>query len=129
MLATTNQGTSKDGTTKANEAKWLPSLAYQIFFSVCLLLLTSKIILASPCPVSEHTCENLRCVPKDKVCNGEDDCGDNSDEKDGCTRKYKKNLKQVYIVKPSGEYHTIADTCTQFLTKRHYKFLHSDAQI
>ena len=41
----------------------------------------------SPCPVSEFTCENLRCVPKDRVCNGKDDCGDKSDEKPNCTRK------------------------------------------
>ncbi|KAA0201148.1 hypothetical protein HAZT_HAZT003347, partial [Hyalella azteca] len=40
---------------------------------------------ASPCPVSEHTCDNLQCVPRDKVCNGEDDCGDQSDERPGCT--------------------------------------------
>ena len=43
--------------------------------------------VASPCPVSEHTCDNLKCVPRDKVCNGRDDCGDNSDEKSLCTRK------------------------------------------
>lgn len=42
----------------------------------------------SPCPVSEYTCENLRCVPKDRVCNGRDDCGDNSDEKPNCTRRF-----------------------------------------
>ena len=42
---------------------------------------------ASPCPVSEHTCDNLQCVPRDKVCNGFNDCGDNSDEHPGCTRK------------------------------------------
>lgn len=41
----------------------------------------------SPCPVSEFTCENLRCVPKDRVCNGKDDCGDKSDEKPNCTRE------------------------------------------
>lgn len=43
---------------------------------------------ASPCPVSEHSCDNLQCVPRDKVCNGWDDCGDNSDEHPGCTREY-----------------------------------------
>lgn len=42
---------------------------------------------ASPCPVSEHTCDNLQCVPRDKVCNGHDDCGDLSDERPGCTRE------------------------------------------
>ena len=42
---------------------------------------------ASPCPVSEHTCDNLQCIPRDKVCNGWDDCGDNSDEHPGCTRE------------------------------------------
>ncbi|MPC66144.1 MAM and LDL-receptor class A domain-containing protein 2 [Portunus trituberculatus] len=42
----------------------------------------------SPCPVSEFTCENLRCVPKDRVCNGKDDCGDKSDEKPNCTRVF-----------------------------------------
>ena len=41
----------------------------------------------SPCPVSEYTCDNLRCIAKDRVCNGVNDCGDNSDERPNCTRE------------------------------------------
>ena len=29
-------------------------------------------------------CKNKRCVPKSKVCDGYNDCLDNSDEVDGC---------------------------------------------
>ena len=34
-----------------------------------------------------------------------------------------------YIVKLSSEWYTMGDTCTQFLTKRYYKFLHSDTKL
>ncbi|XP_072042800.1 uncharacterized protein [Amphiura filiformis] len=37
--------------------------------------------LECPCPeVDDLRCDNIRCVALDQVCNGEDDCGDNSDE-------------------------------------------------
>ncbi|CAL4125396.1 unnamed protein product, partial [Meganyctiphanes norvegica] len=61
--------------------------------------------------VGEHTCNNLNCVPQDRVCNGNDDCGDNSDEKPGCTacnatyygevgRSYEINLEESDTLKP-----------------------------
>ncbi|CAL4068032.1 unnamed protein product [Meganyctiphanes norvegica] len=63
------------------------------------------------CPVSEYTCDNLRCIPRDRVCNGRDDCGDGSDEKPGCTacnstyygevgRSYEINLEEGGPLKP-----------------------------
>ncbi|XP_042221475.1 uncharacterized protein LOC121865974 [Homarus americanus] len=65
----------------------------------------------SPCPVSEFTCDNLRCVPKDRVCNGRDDCGDSSDEKPNCTpcnvtyygevgRSYEIDLNETETLQP-----------------------------
>lgn len=37
------------------------------------------------CGLAELTCRDGRCVPIDAYCNGEDDCGDGSDEPTMCT--------------------------------------------
>lgn len=39
------------------------------------------------CAMSEHTCNNGRCVPLNKYCNNVNDCGDGSDEPRFCTSK------------------------------------------
>lgn len=43
---------------------------------------------ASPCSPSELLCDTGQCISWDKYCDGEDDCGDKSDEPKSCTRKY-----------------------------------------
>lgn len=42
-----------------------------------------------PCRLSEMLCDTGQCISLDKYCNGEDDCGDKSDEPKSCTRKWK----------------------------------------
>lgn len=42
----------------------------------------------TPCRMSELLCDTGQCISLDKYCNGEDDCGDKSDEPKACTRKY-----------------------------------------
>ncbi|XP_076290732.1 uncharacterized protein LOC143214060 [Lasioglossum baleicum] len=37
------------------------------------------------CRSSEYLCDNGNCIAQDKYCNGENDCGDNSDEPKYCT--------------------------------------------
>lgn len=40
------------------------------------------------CPNSwDFTCTNQRCIPKSWMCDGDDDCLDNSDEEQNCTSK------------------------------------------
>lgn len=41
-----------------------------------------------PCRLSEILCDTGQCLSLDKYCNGEDDCGDKSDEPKSCTREY-----------------------------------------
>lgn len=40
-----------------------------------------------PCAISEHTCNNGKCVPLNKFCDNINDCGDSSDEPRFCTSK------------------------------------------
>ena len=39
------------------------------------------------CTADEFTCKNEKCIPNIFVCDKDNDCGDNSDEK-GCLREY-----------------------------------------
>lgn len=42
--------------------------------------------ISGRCGIDEATCRNGRCIPRAYLCNGNDDCGDGSDE--SCGRKY-----------------------------------------
>lgn len=42
-------------------------------------------MVAGGCKISELHCRNGRCVALDLYCNGNNDCGDNSDEPKYCT--------------------------------------------
>ncbi|XP_017760684.1 PREDICTED: uncharacterized protein LOC108551155 [Eufriesea mexicana] len=42
-------------------------------------------VTAGDCGIAELTCRDGHCVPIDAYCNGQDDCGDNSDEPAMCT--------------------------------------------
>ena len=46
--------------------------------------------MASNCPENHFSCINQKCVSGDSLCNGNNDCGDNSDETIGCKGKYNK---------------------------------------
>ncbi len=37
----------------------------------------------NPCEVGQTPCNSVQCIPSEDVCNGQDDCGDGSDE-EGC---------------------------------------------
>ena len=43
--------------------------------------------LIDQCPLDHFQCLNQRCVPNSVVCNGENDCGDYTDESEGCSGK------------------------------------------
>ena len=39
-----------------------------------------NILGTNSCPKNQFTCSNKRCVASIKTCDGNDDCGDDSDE-------------------------------------------------
>ena len=56
------------------------------------------------CSENSFVCENGKCIPSVFVCNGEDDCGDNSDEEmNSCTSNidFKINFKNISFFKCS----------------------------
>jgi low density lipoprotein-related protein 2 len=45
------------------------------------------------CPNSwDFTCRNQRCIPKSWICDGDDDCLDNSDEEQNCTSEFNNRI-------------------------------------
>ena len=55
---------------------------YYIFFLYQLkgYLLSESFLASRTCPSSEFTCDNGGCVSRSWLCDGDNDCGDNSDE-------------------------------------------------
>ena len=51
--------------------------------------------MPSNCPKNRFECTTQRCVTGDSLCDGLDDCGDNSDETVGCTGQLKTNLSEM----------------------------------
>ena len=49
-----------------------------------ILINTLLILGGFSCPKEKFLCKNSKCLPSTFKCNGKDDCGDNSDEIDGC---------------------------------------------
>ena len=51
--------------------------------------------LPSICPESHFSCKNLKCIKGVSMCDGKDDCGDKSDEINGCKGKHHMSLFHV----------------------------------
>ena len=62
-----------------------------------LLLVAASLATPPTCRVSEFFCDTGQCVALDRFCDGEDDCGDKSDEPRYCSREWNE--------------HTFYDTC------------------
>ena len=53
-----------------------------IFLAIEIMILTFYVLDVVGCP--NFLCENGRCLPNEMKCDGKNDCGDNSDEDQGC---------------------------------------------
>jgi hypothetical protein len=76
---------------------WLVRWAALLAWAGCVLAAgntTSPPVTLQPveCKLSQFKCESGQCVSLDRYCDGEDDCGDKSDEPRLCTREYNFNL-------------------------------------
>ena len=79
---------------KNQDAKWNLEITKNNHLSVfvCSLPITYStrkylsynFILGGACSTHEFLCGNEQCVPLTWTCDGEDDCGDNSDETASC---------------------------------------------
>ncbi len=47
---------------------------------VCVCVYVCVCLVGRFCPLDEFQCNNTLCKPRGWMCDGEDDCGDNSDE-------------------------------------------------
>ena len=48
------------------------------------------------CPVNNFKCDNDACVPNVWVCDGDNDCGDNSDEPESCTAPTRNCTEEMF---------------------------------
>ena len=48
------------------------------------------------CREGEFQCFNGNCIPQSAMCDGIDDCGDNSDERCGKCRDFKETVRIVH---------------------------------
>ena len=62
-------------------------------FNISVKIIGAK--LPSLCPLNHFQCSNGKCLKPHFMCNGNDDCGDESDEKLGCQGKYDSNISKI----------------------------------
>ena len=48
------------------------------FHGICVMSVV--FLFTATCPPNKFTCTNNNCVPRSHLCDGDDDCEDNSDE-------------------------------------------------
>ena len=49
------------------------------------------------CPKNHFICKNKKCIHKNKLCDGANDCDDNSDEIVGCEGNWKFNVYMYFM--------------------------------
>lgn len=70
--------------------------------------------VAAPCAANQWTCFNRRCVGQAALCNGHDDCGDESDESYAHARCPGNNTPMAPSSAGCGIYSSISNAMIKF---------------
>ena len=68
------------------------------------------------CEARQFACGNGRCIPTTWKCDGENDCGDNSDEGEFCADKTCAYFQVLYQIRPYDIKRIYMESVRLFLT-------------
>ncbi len=61
--------------------------------------MNDDLAISSSCASVNFTCRNGQCITRRKVCDGQSDCSDGSDEDTRfCCKKKKKNFRNFFLL-------------------------------
>lgn len=89
VCATSSLLTAPSSTSISRGTCWKRGV---VCLGLVLFVISESVMYSSAvqhsCRISEFACNNGRCVPADRYCDGDNDCGDKSDEPRYCNRKF-----------------------------------------
>lgn len=72
-------------------------LCTQYFSNENGMILYDFFVEYPPCSEGKFECDNKRCIAERFVCDGDNDCKDNSDEKN-CSKSLQHEMKQNFVI-------------------------------